>query len=156
MGKTPPVVELEYISGLRVVDIGDYRVSRGISRRPSSACNHIRLVYDNNERRVWCKDCEQDVEPFDAFCGIVGQFSKQVEILKRREKEIDDAEKFAIRSIAAKVIDEAWRSHKMIPACPHCGEGIFPEDVKNGIGMVGKEYALARRKKLTNQRKELK
>lgn len=145
--KDPPIIEQEYLAGVRVVDIGDYRVARGMSRRPYSGCNHIRLVYDQNERRIWCKDCEKDVEPFDAFIGIVGQFSKQARLLDERELKIQEAEAFSIRSLAAKVIDKAWRSKRMVPACPHCGQGIFPEDVKNGLAMIGKDYATAKRKK---------
>ena len=44
--KTPPIVEQEYLSGLKVVDIGDLRVARGMSRRPVSTCHHRPLVYD--------------------------------------------------------------------------------------------------------------
>ena len=35
--KDPPIIETEYLHGLSVIDIGDARVSRGLSRRPVSA-----------------------------------------------------------------------------------------------------------------------
>jgi hypothetical protein len=142
--KDTPIVEQEYLHGLKVVDIGDIRVARGLARRPYSGCPHPRLVYDNHERRIWCKDCERDVEPFDAFKGLVEPYARSLRALEEREKRIEEAEKFAVRSIAAKKIDEAWRSRNMVPACPHCGNGLFPEHFKTGCGMLGKDYAAKR------------
>ena len=145
--KRPPIEPLEYLSGVKVVDIGDLRVARGMSRRPASTCSHHNLHYDNAERRIWCKDCEQDVEPFDAFKMLVEYFHHANEKLTRRAKEINEAERLQVRSLAAKEIDKAWRSRKMVPACPHCRQGLFPEDFKGGIGtMLGRDYAEARRK----------
>lgn len=145
----PPIVEPGFIGGVTVVDIGDVRVARGLSRRHSSSCPHRGLVYDNHERRIWCKDCEKDVEAFDAFTLLVSNYSVALDQLARREKNVKEAETFQLRSLAAKEIDKAWRHKNMIPACPHCGHGLFPEDFKNGVkGMIGRDYAaaLAKRK----------
>lgn len=146
--RDPKIEPLEYLSGVKVVDIGEMRVARGMTRRPYSACRHRQLHYDANERRIWCADCETNVEAFDAFKLIVEYFSEAESRLSRRQQEIAEAEQFQVRSLAAKVIDEAWRSRKMVPACPHCRQGLFPEDFKNGVGLsLGREYAQARRKK---------
>lgn len=149
----PPIVEQDFLYGVKVIDIGDYRVARGFTRRASSGCPHHSLVYDNQERRIWCKDCEKDVEPFDAFKGIAENFSKQTSILQRRENKINEAEQHNLISLAAKVIDEAWRRKKMIPCCPHCNAGLMPEDFKGGIiRSTGREYELARRKTKEQQK----
>ncbi len=101
-------------------------------------------MYDQNERRIWCKDCEREIEPFDAFENLVKQYDKADSNLKRRQKTVSEAERFQLRSIAAKKIDEAWRSRNMVPACPHCSHGLFPENFKDGMSMMSKEYAQAR------------
>lgn len=148
----PPIEPLNSIAGVKVVDIGDVRVSRGMTRRHSSSCPHRQLIYDGSERRIWCKDCEKDVEPFDAFEKIVAQLDRAHHALHRREQAVKEAETFNVRTLAAKSIDKAWRSTKMIPACPSCGMGLFPEDFKHGIASsLGREYALALRKR--NQKK---
>lgn len=140
--KDPPIEPQEYLSGLKVVDIGDLRVARGLSRRPHSACKHSNLVFDTHERRIWCKDCEHDVESFDAFAGLVEQYSRAVDNLNRRSEAVVAAEKHALRSLAAKAVDEAWRSRNMVPACPHCGQGLFPEDFKHGVlRRLSRKYA---------------
>jgi hypothetical protein len=142
-----PIEPQEYLYGVKVVQIEDLRVARGMTRRPASTCRHKKMVYDDKERRVWCSDCEAEVEAFDAFIGIVEVFSAGMNSLKRRRSELDEAEKFQIRSRAAKVMDDAWRSTKMAPLCPHCMTAILPEDVSGGIAKTSKALVLAARKR---------
>ena len=142
--KDPPIIAHEYLAGLKVVDIGDIRVARGMSRRPHSSCNHRAMHYDERERRIWCGDCETDVEPFDAFLIVCKHFHKAADRLERERKAIEDAKAHNLTRIAAKKMDEHFRSHKMVPACPHCGSGIFPEDVMR-MGSINKEWEQARR-----------
>ncbi len=143
--KDPPILPLNYCSGVTVIDIGDLRVARGKTRRPFSGCKHLRLVYDTDERRIWCRDCERDVEAFDAFVLVAERASGFYEQNNRRAKELDEAEKFQLRTRAAKKLDEAWRSRTMAPCCPHCNRGLLPEDVARGLSSVGIEYERRRR-----------
>ena len=139
-----PIDEPGFVGGLTVIDIGDIRVSRGLTRRPVSSCKHRRQTYDPKERRIWCRDCETDLDPFDAFVAVAEQAHFHKERLDRREAQVREAEAFSLRSIAAKEIDKAWRHRNMVPACPHCGHGLFPEHFKHGMSMLGKDYAKAR------------
>lgn len=147
MSDNPPIEPLDYLHGVKVVDIGDLRVARGMSRRPVSLCSHRQLRYDERERRVWCADCESDVEPFDAFTGIVQRFAGAAKDIARRQDAVKAAEETALFSRAAKAIDEIWRRKKVVPACPHCRRGILPEDIANGIGKVSAELERQRRMK---------
>jgi len=142
-----PIEPHDYLYGVKVVQIEDLRVARGMTRRPASSCRHKELVYDEKERRIWCRDCEAEVEPFDAFVGIVEVFSGGMSSLKRRQRELSEAESFQIRSRAAKVMDEAWRSTKMAPLCPHCMAAILPEDVIGGVAKTSKALVIAARKR---------
>lgn len=145
---SPPIEPQEYLSGVTVVDIGDLRVARGLTRRPASSCRHAHLHYDKSERRIWCRDCEQDVEAFDAFELLVAQYNRAYQDMERRQKELYEAEKFQTRTLAARALDAAWRKRKMVPACPMCKAGLFPEDFANGIGtMLGRDYAEALRRR---------
>lgn len=146
-----PIEPKEYLRGVKVVQIEDLRVARGLTRRPQSSCAHRQLVYDDKERRVWCSDCESEVEPFDAFIGLVQRLDGHIKNLKRREQAVKTAEAFALRSRAAKVIDEAWRSTKMAPLCPHCMTAILPEDVVDGLARTSKSLAIAARKRAANK-----
>lgn len=139
-----PIEDQAFLSGVTVIDIGDIRVSRGMTRRPASSCKHRRMAYDPSERRIWCKDCETDVDPHDAFRLLVEQANAYFDELNKRAARISEAEQFSLRSVAAREMDKAWRHRSMVPACPHCNNGLFPEDFKNGVAMLGKDYAKAR------------
>jgi len=142
--RDPPIEPLQYLRGVTVVDFGDVRVARGMTRRPVSTCPHVHLIYDNDERRVWCKDCEHDVDGFDAFRMLAERCDVTIKAIKAREDAVSEAERFQIRSIAAKKMDEAWRHRDMVPACPYCKNGLFPEDFKNGVSLIGKDFAKGR------------
>lgn len=136
-----PIEPKEYLCGVKVVQIEDLRVARGMTRRPFSSCRHRKLVYDDKERRVWCSDCESEVEPFDAFTGLVERMDGHIKNLKSRELKVKEAESFSLRSRAAKAMDMAWRSRKMVPQCPSCNSAIFPEDVLPSPPCMNKEWA---------------
>ena len=143
-GKAPPIEPQDYLYGVKVVDIGDLRVARGLSRRPISACKHHPLVYDQKERRIWCKDCESDVEPFDAFLKIVENFHRAKDDIERAQKEVNEAREHNILRVAAKQMDQHFRRKNMVPACLNCGTGIFPEDVPK-MGSVNRQWEEAKR-----------
>lgn len=147
--RDPPIEPQNFLHGVTVVDIGDVRVARGLTRRSVSSCPHVHLVYDDKERRVWCQDCEHDVEAFDAFKILVQRYSGAIASLKKREAAVTEIETFKMRTIAARKMDEAWRHKNSVPACPYCSNGLFPEDFKHGVAMVGKDFARARSTKRT-------
>lgn len=139
--KDPPIEPQDYLSGVKVIDIGDLRVARGLSRRPYTACKHIHLVYDKNERRIWCEDCETNIDAFEAFECIVNNLAKQNARNENRHKILLEAEADKLHIIAAKKMNEMWMSKKLVPCCPHCSKALFPEMFKNGAMMMSKELA---------------
>lgn len=140
--KDPPIEEMPFVSGMTVVDFGDVRVARGLSRRPFSGCKHKRLRYDTRERRIWCADCERDIEGFEAFALLAERAHEVDTRLKAWAEEVKAAEAFQLRSRAAKKIDEVWRGRSLVPCCPHCNRGLLPEHFANGItNSVGYEFA---------------
>jgi len=151
MTNETPIEEQEWRGGVTVVHIEDLRIARGLTRRPKSSCAHLQLVYDPRERRVWCKDCESEVDPFDAFEAMATRLHEHAENVRAREARLREAEEHALVSVASKEMDKAWRSRNMVPACPHCYNGLFPEDFKMSPAMLSKEYAKARLAKKDGQ-----
>lgn len=145
--KDPPVQEQEFIGGVKVIDFGDIRVARGLSRRPFTTCPHKNMVYDNHERRVWCKDCEKNVDNFDAFKALVENFHKAYGQVERLRDEAIAAQEHNLHLIAAKNIEKAWRGRTMAIACPHCRGGLLPEDFQRIGSMCSAEIERQRRKK---------
>ncbi len=128
-----PIEELEYLGGVTVVDFGEVRVSRGMTRRPRSTCAHSSRSYDNQERRIWCRDCETDLDAFDAFIALLEPYDRSLKKLKKDRKHLDETMGFQLRSRAARSLDEAWRKRATVPACPKCRSALLPEDFKNGV-----------------------
>lgn len=140
-----PIVPQDYIHGVRVVDIGDARVARGLARRPVAKCKHRKLVYSTEERRVYCEDCNTTVDTFDAFLVLVESFDKQAKRAAAREEKIAAAERHNLISLAAKAVDKAWRS-SLMPLCPCCSKPLLPEDFKDGVkSSCGKSFARKQR-----------
>jgi len=145
---SPPIVPQDYMGGVKVVDIGEARVRRGKTDRPLDTCRHLRTVFDDDERRIWCKDCESDVDPYDAFKLLVENFDRANQALSKRQREVEESEQATIRSRATKLLDKIWRSRKSVPCCPHCKEGLLAEDFITGvIGEASKELTLRKRTK---------
>lgn len=144
--KDPPIEEQPFLGGVRVVDFGDIRVARGLSRRPYTGCKHAALVYDDRERRIWCKDCETNIEAFDGFKALVQNFAEaNAEFEKIREAALS-AQEHNLHLLAAKNLEKAWRGRVMAVACPHCRGGLLPEDFARGVkSMVSAEIERQRR-----------
>ncbi len=143
--KDPPIEEVDFRYGATVIDMADLRLARGMSRRPHSLCKHLHLTYDTHERRIWCQDCERDVDGFDVVVMLADRMHDHDARMKRRWKELVAAEKNALVSRASKAVDDVWRRRSMVPACPSCGEGLLPEAFANGCqSLIGREFAEAR------------
>lgn len=151
--KDPPIEPAEYLRGLTVIDFGDLRVARGLSRRPFSACRHFKLNYDQQERRIWCRDCETNVEPFDAFTILCENYSAAARELRKREDALKVAENEGLISLAARVLDKIWRGRNKAPMCPSCSRGLLPEDFKNGCAWISADLERKRRESMNDPAK---
>lgn len=149
-----PIIPQNFCFGPNVVDIGDIRVARGLTRRPASSCKHRQMNYDPKERRIWCADCETDIDPFDAFEFIVERLDGARKDLQRRFEEVKAAEEHSLISIAAKTMDREWRRKNMVPCCPLCGGALLPEDFKKPPRSMSRDYALAKRLADAKRKKE--
>lgn len=129
-----------------VVQFGDiYFKARG--RRAvweQDRCAHTHLTLDSNGDIVLCDDCGKQVSAFWALQKIVDQWGRHANAIERRQERLNEEVKSVVHLIAAKKVERAWRSRKMVPTCPHCHEPIFPEDGFGG-SMVNKEIAKRRR-----------
>lgn len=130
MMESPPIDPHTQLRNRKVVHIAELKAQQGVTRRQEASCKHLNLVYDKRERRVWCSDCEHEIDAFDAFQVTCENMHKAVETLKSREARIKDAFKEKVRHSAAKSLEEAWSNEGVLPVCPHCREGLAPEDFR--------------------------
>lgn len=136
-----PIIPGDYIRGVNVIDIGEMRISRGYTRRSPMCCLHHDIAYDQAERRIWCRDCEKGIDPFDFLQTLIEAHNRTLNRLKERERAVTEAESFSARMRATRAMDAVWRKRTRVPICPHCHHGIHPEDVANGVGQMDKELS---------------
>lgn len=135
----PPIKPGNYIYGVNVVNIGDVRVARGMTRREYSSCPHNTINYDDSERRIQCEDCETEIDPFDAFIGLVKHHDAAQKAVERLQAEATEAIKANINRIACRRLQKEWAPNKgTLPACPSCFTGLVPEDFTGRIALVSK------------------
>ena len=132
----------------KVVNINKMRLARGFTKRPYRTCKHMDLTYDTSERRIWCNDCEQNIEAFDVVVTMADHIGNAWAKINRAETEVAEAVSHNIRLIAARAMDKEWQSRSMVPCCPHCSRGLLPDDFRSGArGRVSKKLEVERRKK---------
>lgn len=72
----------------RVHDVDEDAPLRKRPRDPSKRlCMHQRLELDQDVRRVYCKDCESEVDLFDALVKFARDFERHVEHRDRAKHE---------------------------------------------------------------------
>jgi hypothetical protein len=82
---------------------------------------------------------------------LAGEYNRALSRLQRERDALTKAKESEIHLLAAKKVEKAWRSRTMVPACPHCGKGILPQD---GLGStnINRAIELRRRAALPDKR----
>ncbi|MEA5136453.1 MAG: hypothetical protein VB035_10005 [Candidatus Fimivivens sp.] len=110
----------------KVSNIDILRVEYG--RRKTCQCLDPHYEIDYQNRLVYCTDCGAIVEPFEVLHNIAKYYSRmneQVENLLEQRRKIAS---YKPHLVVIKELESHYRSGKMVPRCPHCGE---PFDLKD-------------------------
>ncbi len=131
-----------------VIDLAEVRVAFGLPRSTARVCRHKALVYNRGERRIWCTDCESTVDPFDAFMTLTTYFHDMESAVRSKLARAIEAEAATLVKRASKNLDRQWNGkHPMAVSCPHCHNGLLPEDFLSGGSAVSRDIEIARRKR---------
>lgn len=127
----------------KVISLDSFRIDKR-RNNPRSDCSHKHLVMHTDEERVTCEDCGIQLGAFAALKILSEAWGKLQRDIERRIQIAQHLETKTLTLRAAKQVEDAWRSRGMVPACPHCGEGILPED-DLGAMRLNKAMVLQRR-----------
>lgn len=129
-----------------VIQIGDWQIQRKHALRMSQAgeCDHKHLELDGRGDIVRCSKCGIQVSAFWALEMLADEYNRRLAKLERDREALAKAKEAEVHLLAARKVDKIWRSRTMVPACPHCHQGILPED---GLGnsRMSREIELRRR-----------
>lgn len=135
------------MTSTNVVELGVYRVRHKAHARGGQKpqCAHKTFVLDDNGHLVICEDCGVQIDAYFALRAITLDWGSIQEKNRRDLERMAQEKQKNLHLIAARRVEQAWRSKTMVPFCPHCGEGIRPDDGFGG-GMISKVIDDARRK----------
>ncbi|WP_454825375.1 hypothetical protein [Paraburkholderia xenovorans] len=112
-----------------VIDIEELRFTRDKRIvRPREECEHKHMTLDEKGQFIKCDDCGIQLSPFWVVTYMLEQYDRALAKIAAREQRQSESEQRGVHLRAAQVVERAWRSHKMVPTCPHCGEGIRATD----------------------------
>lgn len=131
-----------------VIQIADFRFRRDRRRRcprDTSLCKHKNTVLVSDGQYVRCDDCGAQLSAFWVLERTLEVYSQCVDNLNARIREFNKLQKNGLSLLAAKKVEEAWRSRTMVPSCPHCHRGILPTDNFGG-STINKRVELDQRR----------
>ena len=137
-----------------LIDLAGVRIQRGMTSHAATKCKHmnIRFCEDRGDRRVWCVDCQSNIDPFDALAMIALHLQRMLDSAHSMRAEAQKALGATARLRATKVLDRAWSGNVMAVACPHCKNGLLPEDFLTGSHQISRDLEIARRKRRDSQK----
>ena len=129
-----------------VIQIGDFAFKRKQREYlgPKADCKHLHMTLDSNGDIVECTDCGKQISAYWALQMLADHYQQAHNKVRAAAHRLAEDKATNIVLLAAKKVQSAWRSQTMVPACPHCGRGIFPQD---GLGSaaINKAMELCRR-----------
>lgn len=108
-------------------------------------CTHQHVELDEAAGTLRCFACGFRPNPMKYLADLIVKNERHQRGLDQKERDIKDAHKSGLHLIAAKKAERAWRSKSMVPTCPHCHAGIFPEDGFGGSA-INRDMETRRRK----------
>lgn len=129
-----------------IIDIGDWKLHRKSKHRMAEhgECDHKHIELDGRGDIVRCVKCGVQLSAFWALEMLAGEYNRALSRLQRERDALTKAKESEIHLLAAKKVEKAWRSRTMVPACPHCGKGILPQD---GLGSTNINRAIELRRR---------
>lgn len=138
-----------------IIQIGEWQLQHKHKHRYTEPgeCDHKHIELDARGDIVRCVKCGVQLSAFWALEMLSDEYNRALGKLKRDREALAKAKESEIHLLAARKVESVWRSRSMVPACPHCGTGILPED---GLGSsrINREIELRRRAAATSKEKE--
>ena len=136
-----------------VIQIGDFSIARKAKRYwpgkrslENGDCLHKNMTFDEHGNIVTCDDCAKQIDLGWALKHMLDDYGREFEKLRARERELQERTSKSIVLIAARKVEDAWRKHDTVPACPHCSRGILATDQFGG-SQTSKRMELLRRER---------
>jgi ribosomal protein S27AE len=111
----------------KVIDLEVIRINRNIDKR--CKCADRTFIVDTANRCINCGHCGALVDPYEAMLYL----AEHGELLQRENRALLEQRRQIIgyqpHLLVFRELEQNYRSKKMIPCCPKCGQGFFFEEI---------------------------
>ena len=116
------------------------------SKRPKTTCKHERTLIDQIAGTVECRECGEVLSPFHVLLRMAQGERALFDRVRSLQAKADELARYSPHLKTMKELERIWRGRRMIPICPHCGTGIWPQELLAG-GSRGVRYEITLRQK---------
>lgn len=130
----------------KIIDIDVVRANWNFKKK--CTCQDRTFVLDPKNREIHCGQCGEIVDPFDAMLELANHYERinnQLHLIYNQKKELDN---YKPHLKIIKELESQYRSKRLIPNCPVCGEPFYLEEIRSWTGWP---YGEARIKKRMNK-----
>ena len=129
-----------------IIQIGEWKLQHKHNHRyvEPGDCDHKHIELDARGDIVRCVKCGDQLSAFWALKMLSDEYNRALGKLQREREALEKAKEAETHLLAARKVEKVWRTRTMVPACPHCGAGILPEDGLGG-SRINREIELRRR-----------
>lgn len=107
-------------------------------------CEHARTVIDEPNGTVECRDCGASLSAFWVLGRIAREENRVFNRIKGLRADAEELQTWVPFLKSVRTLEKRWRGRAMLPACPHCHRGLWPDELQ---GSVSLSLELAQRKK---------
>lgn len=118
---------------------------RLVKRPPGPRCDHQRTVLDEGKGTVECRDCGVTLSAFWVLGQIAREENRCFTRIKALRAEAEELKGWVPFLRSMRKLEKRWRGRAMLPACPHCHRGLWPDELERSS--VSLSLELAQRKK---------
>jgi hypothetical protein len=115
-----------------------------LAKRPGPTCAHPRTIVDQQNGTVECKECGASLSAFHVLVQIAKEENRLWERVRALRAEAKELKAWVPILKAVRELDRMWRGKRMLPCCPQCSRGLWPEEMTAAVGV---QIEVARRKK---------
>lgn len=108
------------------------------------ACQHSRTVIDERAGTVTCRECDATLSAFWVLGRIAREENRVFARIVTLRAEAAALETWVPFLRAMRSLEKRWRGRAMLPACPHCRHGLWPDELGSSVSL---SLELAQRKK---------
>lgn len=124
-----------------VVSLEAWRLRK---RTDGPQCQHNATVLDERLGTVTCKDCQATLSAFWVLGQIAREENRCFERIHRLRHEAEELQKWVPFLRSMRSLEKRWRGRAMLPVCPHCHRGLWPEELGASVSL---SLEIAQRKK---------